>query len=62
MVHENQGPRFGENYVIAKRRKRIQLARVISVIAENKSHAYHKIHLHIMIVVTILILSFYGLR
>ena len=62
MVHENQEPRFGENYVIAKRPKRVQFARVISVIAENKSHAYHKIHLHTIKVVTILIPWFYGLR
>ena len=35
---------------------------VISVIAQNKSHAHHKTHLHTMKVVTILIPSFHGLR
>ena len=44
------------NYVIAK------LTCVISVIAENKPHAYHKTHLHTMKVVTIFIPSFHGLR
>ena len=44
------------NYVIAK------LTCVISVIAENKPHAYHKTHLHTLKIVTILIPSFHGLR
>ena len=35
---------------------------VISVIAQNKSHAHHETHLHTMKVVTILIPSFHGLR
>ena len=54
-LHENQGPRFGENYIIAK------LTCVISVIAENKPHALHETDLHTMKAVTILIPSFYGL-
>ena len=44
------------NYVIAK------LTCVISVIAENKPHAYHKTHLHTLKIITILIPSFHGLR
>ena len=36
--------------------------RVISIIAENKPHAYHETHLHTMKLVTILTLSFHGLR
>ena len=55
-LHENQGPPFEENYIIAK------LTRVILVIAENKPHSHHETHFHTMKVVTILIPSFHGLR
>ena len=33
-------------YIIAIQRKRVQLTCFISVIAENKPHAYHNTHLH----------------
>ena len=56
-LHENQRPRFGGNDIISKQRKRFQLSRVLSVIAENKSHAHHKAHLHTMKAVSILTIS-----
>ena len=36
--------------------------RVISIIAKNKLPAHHETHMHPMKVVTILILSFHGVR
>ena len=55
-LHENQGPPFEENYIIAK------LNIVISVIAENIPHANYETHLHTVKVATILISSFHGPR
>ena len=55
-LHENQGPPFEENYIIAK------LTCVISVIAGNIPHAHHETHLHTVKVATILVPSFHGLR
>ena len=42
-----QGPRFQRNYIIARDQKSYSVYtwHVISVIAENKSHAYHKTQL-----------------
>ena len=55
-LHENQGPPFEENYIIAK------ITCVISVIAENVPHSHHETHLHTVKVATIFIPSFDGLR
>ena len=59
IIHENQGPRFGENYIIAKQRKRDQPICVVSVIAENKPHAHYEIHLHTVKVVNNFGLAYY---
>ena len=43
-----QGPRFQKNYIFARDQKKRFKWHVISIIAENKPHAYHKIHLQSM--------------
>ena len=48
-VHENQGPRFERNYIIAKGQKCDEHgASFQSGIAENTLHAHHKARLHKM--------------
>ena len=41
-----QEPRFQRNYIIASEIEKVIYMDVISIIAENKSHAHHKTHLH----------------
>ena len=48
-IHENEGPRFERNYIIAKGQKRDEHgASFPSGIVENITHAHHKARLHKM--------------
>ena len=60
--YKNQGSRFGELHHCQTAETCRSTWCVILVIVENKPHAHHKTHLHIMNVVMILIPSFHGLR
>jgi len=41
-----QGPNLQRNYIITGDKTKLFTWHVISIIAENKSHAHHKTHLH----------------
>ena len=47
-IHENQGPQFARNYILAKEQKRDEHGASFQSSPKKKPYAHHKTHLHTM--------------